>query len=54
MLALFESPPELPPGWTNPLHAYLTIIVGTLTIFFVGLSVSLLGPKPRSRADDGG
>ena len=28
---------DLPPALRNPLHANMTIVVGTLTIFFVGL-----------------
>ena len=31
---------EVPAPWRNPLHAYLTIVVGTLTIFLVGLVVT--------------
>jgi SSS family solute:Na+ symporter len=37
---------EVPPQWRNPLHAYLTIVVGTLTIFLVGLAVTKLRDQP--------
>jgi SSS family solute:Na+ symporter len=47
LLDLFPQPPELPVGWSNPLHSYLTIVVGTLTIFFVGFGVSLLLPTKK-------
>lgn len=47
LLAALPHPRELPPGWANPLHAYLTIVVGTLTIFFVGLCTALLLPTKR-------
>jgi SSS family solute:Na+ symporter len=41
---------EVPAPWRNPMHAYLTIVVGTLTIFFVGLLVtSVRGLLARRR-----
>jgi SSS family solute:Na+ symporter len=33
---------QIPPTWRSPLNSYLTIVVGTLTIFFVGLLASKL------------
>lgn len=42
--------PELinvPPWLRNPMHSYLTIVVGTLTIFLVGLLVSKIGDSLR-------
>ncbi len=38
----------LPALLRNPLHANMTIVVGTLTIFVVGLVVSLLRPEPAT------
>jgi SSS family solute:Na+ symporter len=44
---------DVPPALRNPLHANLTIVVGTLTIFFVGLLVSRLrvGAPPSNAID---
>jgi SSS family solute:Na+ symporter len=36
---------ELNEVWRNPLHAHLTIVVGTLTIFFVGLLATSAAPR---------
>ena len=36
---------DVPAAWRNPFHSYLTIVVGTLTIFLVGLLVAQI---PRS------
>jgi SSS family solute:Na+ symporter len=40
---------ELPGLMPNPLHANMTIVVGTLTIFLVGLATSFVW---RERAPD--
>ena len=37
---------DIPEPLRNPLNSYLTIVVGTLTIFLVGLLVSPLGSEP--------
>jgi SSS family solute:Na+ symporter len=42
---------DVPPWFRNPLHAYLTIVVGTLTIFLVGLGVSRFHAMVRGAAD---
>jgi SSS family solute:Na+ symporter len=38
---------NIPPWLLNPMHSYLTIVVGTLTIFLVGLLVSKVGDLRR-------
>jgi SSS family solute:Na+ symporter len=37
---------DLPGLWRNPMHANMTIVVGTLTIFLVGAIVGLFKPEP--------
>jgi len=53
---LWMSLPELidiPPALKNPLHGNMTIVVGTLTIFFVGLLVTkLTGPEETVNGED--
>jgi SSS family solute:Na+ symporter len=39
---------DLPPWIANPLNANLTIVVGTLTIFLVGLAVSRIRAATRA------
>jgi low affinity Fe/Cu permease len=41
------------PAWRNPLHGYLTIVVGTLTIFMVGLVVAQIGDALARRDHSG-
>jgi SSS family solute:Na+ symporter len=41
---------DVPPYLRNPMHSYMTIVVGTLTIFFVGLLVSRFGKSVPVRA----
>jgi SSS family solute:Na+ symporter len=43
---------ELPASLKNPLHAYLTLVVGTLTIFAVGFLVSILKPASALAASE--
>jgi solute:Na+ symporter, SSS family len=36
----------------NPLHANMTIVVGTLTIFLVGMAASLVWGEPRPNSEN--
>ncbi|MEQ8848954.1 sodium:solute symporter [Botrimarina sp.] len=44
---LLYGPAGLPEWLVNPLHAHMTIVVGTLTVFLVGVGVSRLGMTRR-------
>ena len=56
LVILWMSAPQFPQWVTvpvalrNPWHTHMTVVVGTLTIFLVGLAISGF----RSRADAGG
>jgi SSS family solute:Na+ symporter len=39
---------KVPPWLRNPLHAHLTIVVGTLTIFLVGMAVAQIRRRTRA------
>ena len=45
--ALLEEALETASRTEAQLHAYLTIVVGTLTIFFVGLGIAFLLPGKK-------
>lgn len=34
--------------WVNPLHAHMTIVVGTLTVFLVGIGISRIPAKAKT------
>lgn len=38
-----------PERFSNPLHGYMTIVVGTMVIFFTGLTVTLVTSPPREK-----
>jgi SSS family solute:Na+ symporter len=38
---------DLPEQWRSPLHSHMTIVVGTLTIFLVGLAIASLRPERK-------
>jgi SSS family solute:Na+ symporter len=40
---------DVPASLRNPLHANLTIVVGTLTIFLVGLAVAQIRSGTRAK-----
>jgi SSS family solute:Na+ symporter len=40
----------MPPELSNPWHTHMTVVVGTLTIFLVGLAVNALRSKPPHAA----
>ncbi|MCH8923790.1 MAG: sodium:solute symporter [Planctomycetes bacterium] len=46
-----ENLPESEQWLRNPLHANMTVVVGTLTIFLVGLIVSRLFPSGHEKGD---
>lgn len=57
LVILWMSAPDLlvrygqMPTWlVNPLHAHMTIVVGTLTVFLVGVAASRLAPAQRIAA----
>ena len=54
LVILWMTLPQLmnvPPALRNPMHAYLTIVVGTLTIFLVGLGVARVRALVHGAAD---
>jgi SSS family solute:Na+ symporter len=40
---------KLPPEWQNHLHANMTVVVGTLVIFLLGMGISALRGSPRQQ-----
>ncbi|MDO5554197.1 MAG: sodium:solute symporter [Planctomycetia bacterium] len=45
----FNMIPSALSDWKCPLHNYMIIVVGTITVVLVGMIVSLLMPGPRTR-----
>jgi hypothetical protein len=39
--------------WRNPLHPYMTVVVGTLTVLITGYAVSLVTPPRRDSRQEG-
>jgi SSS family solute:Na+ symporter len=59
IVIFWMSLPQLPEKWTkhvpeelhNPLHANVTVVVGTLVIFLLGMGISALRGSPPRRAE---